>query len=80
MGGVQRSDYASIPKNRNIQMQKQDNRQKSNQATSHGANSKIGQSSNGKKTNFVEVLDIGDDDHAPIASQYFSEEDLDEHA
>lgn len=34
--------------------------------------------SNGKKTNFVEVLDIGDDEHQPITSQYFSEEDQDE--
>jgi hypothetical protein len=31
--------------------------------------------SNGKKTNFVEVLDIADDDQAPITSQYFSEEE-----
>lgn len=34
--------------------------------------------SNGKKTNFVEVLDIGDDEHQPITSQYFSEEDHEE--
>ena len=34
-----------------------------------------GSASNGKKTNFVEVLDIGDDEQAPITSHYFSEEE-----
>ena len=72
---AQRSDYASIQRNNQpAPNYKPDTRQRS--ANHPGASRMSG--SNGKKTNFVEVLDIGDDEHQPITSQYFSEEDHEE--
>jgi hypothetical protein len=63
---AQNKDYASVQRN-------QPKPDQSKRPTQAGA-SKMS-ASNGKKTNFVEVLDIGDDEHAPITSQYFSEEE-----